>query len=124
LVEQEPRYPADVLKNYLPQAPAAITKALTGYSKADYPNAIQNESWKSPRITFQPFPYASYTTELIKQLRLTRVDDDNLWLNKINLKTAHSEFVASGLAERAINKLGGRRQFGLSSLTRKETIKP
>jgi len=115
---------SDVLKNYLPQAPAAITKALTGYSKADYPNAIQNESWKSQRITFQPFPYASYTTELIKQLRLTRVDDDNLWLNKINLKTAHSEFVASGLAERAINKLGGRRQFGLSSLTRKETIKP
>ena len=73
-----------------------MPRALTGYSKADYPNVIQNESWKSQRIIFQPFPCAIYTTELIKQLRLNRVDDDNLWPNKINLKTAHNEFVASG----------------------------
>lgn len=115
---------SDVLKNYLPQAPAAITKAINGYSKTDYSKAIQHPEWNSKRITFQPYPFASYTTELIKQLKLTRVDDDARWLDQINLKTAHTELVASGLAERAINKLGGRKQFGLSSLTRKETIKP
>lgn len=115
---------ADVLKAYLPQAPAAITKALNSYSQTDYPQAIKNPAWLSERITFQPYPFASYTTELIKELRKTRVDDDNQWLQTINLRTAHREFVAAGLAERAINKLGGRRQFGLTSLTRTETIRP
>ena len=115
---------SDVLKNYLPQAPAAITKALNSYAQNEYPTAIQNPAWLSERISFQPYPFASYTTELIKQLRLTRVDDDNQWLQTINLRTAHNEFVASGLAERAMNKLGGRRQFGLTSLTRRETIRP
>lgn len=115
---------ADVLKSYLPQAPAAITKALNSYEKENYTAAIQNAAWNSKRISFQPYPYPSYTTELIKQLRLSRVDDDNQWLQEIDLKTAHTSFVSSGLAERAINKLGGRRQFGITSFTRKETIKP
>lgn len=115
---------ADVLKSYLPQAPAAITKALNSYSTSDYQTAIQNPDWRSQRINFQPYPYPSYTTELIKQLRLTRVDDDNQWLQQVDLKTAHAAFVSTGLVERAINKLGGRRQFGITSYTRKETIKP
>lgn len=115
---------ADVLKKYLPQAPAAITRALNSYEKSEYPVAIQNPNWKSRRINFQPYPYPSYTSELIRQLRRTQVDDDAKWLNEIDIATAHRTFVASGLAERAINKLGGRRQFGLISFTRTETIKP
>ena len=108
---------------YLPQALPAIKKALADYTTTEYPKAITHPEWKSQRINFQPFPFPSYTVELIKRLKVTAVDADKTFLKSINLKTAHADLVAVGLAEKAIAKIGGNAKFGLpKTLTRKEVI--
>lgn len=115
---------ASYLSNYLPQAVPAINKALTDYSASYNGTAIQHPEWKNERIGFQPFPYPSYTNELVKQLRLTTVDGDKTWLNKINLKTVHTDLVNGKLAESAVGRLGGFVKFGQKKNTRVETIAP
>ncbi len=115
---------ASYLSNYLPQAVPAINKALTDYSASYNGTAIQHPEWKNERIGFQPFPYPSYTTELVKQLRLTTVDGDTTWLKKINLNTVHADLVNGKLAESSVNRLGGFVKFGQKKNTRVETIAP
>ncbi|MFM6977952.1 MAG: ABC transporter substrate-binding protein, partial [Micrococcales bacterium] len=115
---------ATYLSGYLPQAVPAINKALTDYSASYNGTAIQHPEWKNERIGFQPFPYPSYTTELVKQLRLTTVDGDKSWLNKINLKTVHNDLVKGSLAESSVNRLGGFVAFGQKKNVRAETIAP
>lgn len=108
---------------YLPQALPAIKKALADYTTAEYPKAITHPEWKSQRINFQPFPYPSYTVELVKRLKSTVVDADNSFLNSIDLKKVHTQLVAVGFAEKAIAKNGGNAKFGLpKTLSRKEII--
>lgn len=109
---------------YLPQPIPAIKKALTDYRNGTYSTAIQHPEWKNERIGFHPYPFPSYTKALIERLRTTRIDDDTSWLFKIDLNKAHNELVATGLAEKAISRLGGAKKFGLAKLTRVETVKP
>ena len=108
---------------YLPQALPAIKKALADYTKTEYPTAITHPEWKSQRINFQPFPFPSYTVELVKRLKVTAIDADKTFLDSIDLKKVHTQLVAVGFAEKAIKKNGGTFQYGLpKSLTRKEVI--
>ncbi len=110
---------------YLPQPLPAITKALTSYKQADYPTAIQHPEWKLQRIGYHPYPFPSYTVELIKQLRRTTIDDNTAFLQDIDLKKVHKQLVAVGLAEKAIAKNGGYKAYSLpKTLTRKELIRP
>ena len=110
---------------YLPQPVEAIQRALTYYPISEYKNAIVNTKWGQRRIGFQPYPFPSYTAALVTELRKTLVVGDNSFLNKINLKTVHSEIVAVGLAEAAIKKNGGNKAFGLpTKLARTEVIQP
>jgi NitT/TauT family transport system substrate-binding protein len=108
---------------YLPQALPAIKKALADYTTAEYPKAITHPEWKSQRISFHPFPFPSYTVELVKRLKSTAVDADKTFLKDIDLKKVHAQLVAVGFAEKAVKKNGGTLQYGLpKSLTRKEVI--
>lgn len=108
---------------YLPQDVKAIKKALADYTTQEYPKAITHPEWKSQRINFQPYPYPSYTVELVKRLRSTVVDADKTFLDTIDLKKVHEQLVAVGFAEKAIQKNGGNSKYGLpKSLTRKEII--
>ena len=110
---------------YLPQPVEAIQRALTYYPISEYKNAIVNTKWGQRRIGFQPYPFPSYTAALVTELRKTQVVGDNSFLNKIDLKTVHSDIVAVGLAEAAIKKNGGNAAFGLpAKLSRTEVIKP
>lgn len=110
---------------YLPQPVEAIQRALTYYPISEYKNAIVNTKWGQRRIGFQPYPFPSYTAALVTELRKTQVVGDNSFLNKIDLKTVHSDIVAVGLAEAAIKKNGGNKAFGLpTKLARTEVIQP
>src|SRR5690606_19741763 len=63
-------------ENYLPQPRPVIERALSHYDHAEYVpiGAIQHEDWQTERIDFQPFPYGSYTEELVRQLKDTVVE--------------------------------------------------
>ena len=112
--------------NYLPQPVKAIETAMTHYDHDEYvpSGAITNPEWDNERIGFQPFPFPSYTTELIKSLKETIVEGDNSFLDNLNPVTAHQDLVNDNFAKTAIEKLGGTDKFNIpADFTRTELIK-
>ena len=112
-------------EGYLPQPLPAIERALTHYDLDEYTasGAIQHPDWDTERIDFQPFPFQSYTEELVRQMKLTIVEGDRTFLDALDPTQAHEELIADQFARAAIDELGGPSTFDLAdSLTREERI--
>lgn len=113
-------------QGYLPQPLAAIERALVHYDHDEYvpTGAIAHPEWEAERIDFQPYPFPSYTEQLITELRGTLIDGDSSFLDEIDLATAHEQLVATGVAEAAVERAGGPEAFGLAGFDRTELIAP
>lgn len=109
---------------YLPQPLPTIERALTHYDVAEYGSgAIEHPGWETERIGFQPFPYASYTAELVTRLKGTVVDGDRGFLDELDPAVVHADLVDDSLVRTAIEAVGGPSTFGQpEDLTRVETI--
>lgn len=113
--------------NYLPQPLPVIERALTHYDRAEYgaSKAVEHVDWPNNRIDFQPFPFGSFTEELIRLLKGTAVDGDNAFLKTLDPKQAHGALVDDRFARAAIKAVGGPAKFGLpDSLGRTERVAP
>jgi NitT/TauT family transport system substrate-binding protein len=113
---------------YLPQPPEVIDQAMNHYDKTEYggpQGAIQHPDWPNHRINFQPFPFPSYTEELVRLMQQTVVEGDAAFLAGLDPTKAHAELVEDRFARAAVAELGGPSAFGLpESLTRTEIIEP
>jgi len=112
-------------EGYLPQPLPAIERALTHYDLDEYTasGAITHPDWETERIDFQPFPFQSYTEELVRQMKETVVEGDRTFLDTLDPTEAHEQLIADQFARQAIDDLGGPSKFDLSeSLTRDERI--
>lgn len=110
---------------YLPQPLPAVQRALTHGSDPVYvrDGAIRHPEWKEPRIDFRPYPFPSYTAELVSRLRQTVVDGDLSFLDGLEGGRAHRELVDDTLVRAAIDAAGGPAAFGLpASLRRREEV--
>ncbi|QBI19476.1 ABC transporter substrate-binding protein [Egibacter rhizosphaerae] len=109
---------------YLPQPRPVIERALTGIDDPAYreSGAVSRPEWESPRIDFQPFPFPSYTEELVRRMRNTEVEGRDGFLAELEPRRAHRELVAGAFARDAIDELGGPGAFGLTDLARDEQI--
>lgn len=111
--------------NYLPQPLPVIERALTHYDQAEYgpTGAIKHTAWENHRIDFQPFPFPTYTEELVKLLKETTVEGDDAFLKTLDPKQAHPLLVDDRFARAAIEAAGGAAKFGLpAGLSRTERI--
>jgi len=111
--------------NYLPQPRPVIERAITHYDAEEYApiGAIEHADWNTERIDFQPFPYSSYTEELVRQLKDTVVEGDNAFLQDLDPVEAHAQLIDDRFARAAIEAAGGAAEFGIDpSLTREERI--
>jgi NitT/TauT family transport system substrate-binding protein len=114
-------------ENYLPQPRKAIERAISHYDLKEYgaTGAIQHADWPTDRIDFQPFPFPSYTEELVRLLKDTVVEGDTAFLEKLEPADVHKSLVDDRFARTAIDKLGGPATFGLpTNLTRHEQVVP
>ncbi|WP_210493560.1 ABC transporter substrate-binding protein [Patulibacter sp. SYSU D01012] len=114
-------------ERYLPQPAPAVARALTHGSDPAYvrDGAIVHPEWQEPRIDFRPYPFPSYTAELIDRLRETVVDGDLSFLRGLDGGRAHRELVDDTLVRAAIDAAGGPAAFGLpADLSRREEIRP
>ena len=112
---------------YLPQPLPAIERALSHYDRSEYgpTKAVEHTDWQNSRIDFQPFPFPSYTEELVKQLRDTVVDGDTAFLKALDPAKAHAQLVDDRFARAAIKAAGGAAKFAIAeSLTRTERLVP
>lgn len=112
---------------YTPHSVEVLSKVLAppdsddaAYIKAD---AIKHPDWRERRIDFQPYPYPSYTEELIRRLRKTLVEGDRAFLDTLDPAAAGRELVDDRFVKKAIIAAGGMAAFGLpESFTRTEVV--
>jgi NitT/TauT family transport system substrate-binding protein len=110
---------------YLPQPLPAIERALTHYDHGEYvgSGAIEHPDWETERIGFQPFPFPTYTTELVRLLKETSVEGETAFLDELDPASVHAELVDERFVRQAIDDLGGAAAFGLADgLSRTEQI--
>jgi len=120
---------ADILsqeggRNYTPHSKAILTRALTAYGKAYVQDrAILHPEWKNQRIDFQPYPFDSYTKELVRLLKVTQVEGDQAFLKTLNPNLVARDLVTDQFVRKAIALNGGARAFNLpANYSRKELI--
>jgi NitT/TauT family transport system substrate-binding protein len=114
-------------QHYTPHSTSVLTSVLNP-SKPDWAayqktGAIQHADWHEERIDFQPYPYPSYTIELIKRLKQTQVEGNNQFLSTLDPQKAALDLVDDRFVRKAILSVGGLKQFGGSdSFSRQEII--
>lgn len=87
--------------------------------------AIRHPEWQEPRIAYQPYPYPSYTEELIRLLRQTKVEGDNRFLAMLDPAETARDIVDDRFVRKALAEVGGLGAFGFpDSLTRTEELRP
>ncbi|MDT8356779.1 MAG: ABC transporter substrate-binding protein [Roseomonas mucosa] len=109
-------HPLPVLQKVL--APAEADRAAYLAS-----GAIRHADWSNRRIDFQPYPFPSYTEELVRRLKGTLVEGDRSFLEALDPAAAARELVDDRLVRRAIEAVGGPSAFGIpAGWARTETI--
>ncbi len=117
----------DGTNKYTPHTAAVLEKVLAppesdnaAYLKS---GAIRNADWRERRIDFQPYPYPSYTEELVRRLKTTLIEGNRSFLEDLDPSAAAHELVDDSFVKAAIKASGGMAAFGLpESFTRTETI--
>ena len=115
------------VNRYTPHALPVLNKVLSpaASDRESYlsSKAIRHADWQDKRIDFQPYPYPSYTEELVARLKNTVIDADRGFLATLDGKTAAAQLVDDRFVKRAIEAVGGLTKFGQNpDYTRKEVI--
>ena len=102
---------------YTPHDPAVLTKVLApaASDRADYiaTGAIQHQQWDEKRIDFQPYPYPSYTQELVTRLKRTLIEGNNAFLADLDPAHVAGDLVDDRFVRNAIASVGGPSVFGI-----------
>ncbi len=87
--------------------------------------AIRHPDWQARRIDFQPYPFPSYTEELVRRLNDTLIEGDRGFLATLDPATAARELVDDRFVKKAIAASGGLEAFGFpNAFTRTEVVAP
>jgi len=114
-------------RQYTPHSPEILARVLDP-APADHDayvasGAIRHPEWLSQRIDFQPYPFPSYTGELVRQLKETRVEGDRAFLDTLDPEFAAGDLVDDSFVRRAVEAVGGLAAFGLpDAWTREELV--
>jgi NitT/TauT family transport system substrate-binding protein len=107
----------DGVNKYTPHSTTVLEKVLAppdsdvaGYVAS---GAIRNPDWKERRIDFHPYPYPSYTEELVRRLKDTVTEGDRGFLAALDPAAAARELVDDRFVKAAIAAAGGMSAFGL-----------
>ena len=110
-------------KNYTPHSQAVLTRALTAYGQPYIQDkAIQHPQWRNQRIDFQPYPFASYTQELVRLLKKTQLEGDNAFLRTLSPDLVARDLVTDQFVRRAIALNGGAKAFNLPANFRRNEL--
>ena len=113
--------------HYTPHTAQLLTRVLAP-SQADEgrylaDRAITHADWHAKRIDFQPYPYPSYTEELVRRLKATQVEGNGQFLAKLDPSFAARDLVDDRFVKQSIEAVGGMQTFGLpQGYSRTETI--
>lgn len=103
-------------QKYIPMPEAVIKRAMTKYDLQTYgaddgKGAIRHPHWGVSRIGFQPYPFPSATREIVKLLKVTRVEGDHAFLRSLDPEKVVNDLVDYRFVKAAIKKVGGLHLF-------------
>ncbi len=108
----------DGANRYTPHAQSVLDRVLApqaserqGYLAS---GAIQHTQWDEQRIDFQPYPFPSYTEELVRRLKDTLIEGDKGFLASLDPKYAARDLVDDRFVRNSIGAIGGLKTFGLA----------
>ena len=112
---------------YTPHTAEILSRVLAPQESdiAEYvaSGAIRHPEWRERRIDFQPYPFPSYTEELVGMLKKTLVEGERGFLDALDPAHAASDLVDDRFVKAALGSVGGLAAFGLpESFTRSEVI--
>lgn len=112
---------------YMPFATSVLERVLVDNAARDKQyvadGAIRHPEWKDARIDYQPYPFPSYTEQLVKLLKVTQMAGDNRFLSQLDPAFVARDLVDDRFVKKSIATLGGMKAFGLpESFTRSETF--
>lgn len=110
-----------------------LSRVLTNYDTDFYRRhgAVRHPEWRSARIDFQPFPFASYTRSLVDELKQTLVGkvpsdaviDPLRFLQNLTSEHIAADLVDDSFVRRSLQLVGGAQAFNLApDLSRQEAI--
>ncbi len=113
--------------HYTPHSYETLAQVLAEHEalavKYKASGAVVHADWNEKRIDFQPYPFPSYTQELVKMLKQTYVSGRNEFLQTLDPAFVARDLVDDRFVKKAIADLGGMSVFGLpNSFVRRETI--
>lgn len=117
----------DGANRYTPHAPDVLGRVLApaASEREAYlaSGAIQHGDWADKRIDFQPYPFPSYTEELVKRLKNTLIEGNSRFLADLDPAATARDLVDDRFVRTAIEAVGGLKAFGApSSFERVEEI--
>ncbi|MBX8529439.1 ABC transporter substrate-binding protein [Pseudomonas cichorii] len=108
----------DGTNRYTPHAQSVLDRVLSpqaserqGYLAS---GAIQHSQWDEHRIDFQPYPFPSYTEELVRRLKDTLIEGDKGFLANLDPEFAARDLVDDRFVRNSIQASGGLKTFGLA----------
>lgn len=108
----------DGANRYTPHASQVLNRVLApaasdreGYLAS---GAIRHSHWDEQRIDFQPYPFPSYTQELVKRLKDTLIEGDKGFLADLDPAHTAQDLVDERFVRNAIAAVGGLKAFGLA----------
>lgn len=106
------------LNRYTPHAPQLLGRVLApkATERAEYlaSGAIQHSQWQEQRIDFQPYPFPSYTEELVRRLKDTLMEGDKGFLADLDPQFVARDLVDERFVRNSIAAVGGLQAFGLA----------
>ena len=118
---------ADGVGKYTPH-PLPVLQKVLAPDAADLQQyvqsgAIRHPDWRQNRIDFQPYPFPSYTSELVKLLQQTHIAGEHRWLAKLDPQQVAQDLVDERFVRQAIENTQSQQLFGLpADYRRTETI--
>ncbi|MBS7325923.1 MAG: ABC transporter substrate-binding protein [Thiopseudomonas sp.] len=111
--------------SYTPHSRETLAQVLLGELANSPSGLIQHPDWQQQRIDFKPYPFASYTEQLVELLKQTEVKGSTRFLQKLDPAQVARDLVDDRFVRQAIADVGGMGVFGLpDSFQREEIIQP
>ena len=84
---------------------------------------LQHPEWNQRRIDFQPYPFPSYTQELVKAMQGTLMEGNMDFIRELDPAFAAKDLVDDRFVKQALSQVGGLKAFGhADDFSRKEVI--
>ncbi|MFA9283694.1 MULTISPECIES: ABC transporter substrate-binding protein [unclassified Comamonas] len=115
----------DGANKYTPHPLPVLQKVfdLKDFEQYRAKGVLQHPAWNQRRIDFQPYPFPSYTQELVKAMQGTLMEGNVDFIRELDPAFAARDLVDDRFVKQALSQVGGLKAFGhAEDFSRKEVI--